>query len=148
MGWSKFFPIGLSSQWLFLVPLKGGMDYIIPQLAVYTTYILPSGGLYNPYHLLGEPEAAIDLGLVLWNWKLGFPNKKIQQKQEVLGFPAFFGCFIISKRPSPPTPRKKYTLKTNEYVSPWKLIWKMKFSPLKWALFGGHLFIFGGVHTS
>ena len=29
--------------------------HIIPQLAVYTTYILPSGGLYNPYHLLGEP---------------------------------------------------------------------------------------------
>ena len=25
-----------------------------------TTYILPSGGLYNPYHLLGEPETAID----------------------------------------------------------------------------------------
>ena len=47
-------------QWLFLVPLKGGRDYIIPQLAVYTTYILPSGGLYNPYHLLGEPETAID----------------------------------------------------------------------------------------
>ena len=28
-----------SFQWLFLVPLKGGRDYIIPQLAVYTTYI-------------------------------------------------------------------------------------------------------------
>ena len=26
-------------QWLFLVPLKGGRDYIIPQLAVYTTYL-------------------------------------------------------------------------------------------------------------
>ena len=38
----------------------GGRDYIIPQLAVYTTYILPIGGLYNPYHLLGEPETAID----------------------------------------------------------------------------------------
>ena len=44
---------------------KSGRDYIIPQLAVYTTYIplciLPSGGLYNPYHLLGEPEIAIEL---------------------------------------------------------------------------------------
>ena len=50
-------------QWLFLVPLKGGRDYIIPQLAVYTTYILPSGGLYNPYHLLGEPETAIEFGM-------------------------------------------------------------------------------------
>ena len=29
----------LINQWLFLVPLKGGRDYIIPQLAVYTTYI-------------------------------------------------------------------------------------------------------------
>ena len=39
-------------QWLFLVPLKGGRWHIIPQLAVYTTYI--------PfiYHL--EPETTID----------------------------------------------------------------------------------------
>ena len=28
-----------SIQWLFLVPLKGGRWHIIPQLAVYTTYI-------------------------------------------------------------------------------------------------------------
>ena len=53
-------------QWLFLVPLKGGRWHIIPQLAVYTTcsyttYILPSGGLHNPYHLLGEPETTIEL---------------------------------------------------------------------------------------
>ena len=33
-----------SIQWLFLVPIKGGRWHIIPQLAVYTTYILPSGG--------------------------------------------------------------------------------------------------------
>ena len=45
-------------QWLFLFPLKGGRWHIIPQLAVYTTYIpliLPSGGLYATYHLLEEP---------------------------------------------------------------------------------------------
>ena len=42
-------------QWLFLVPLTGGRWHIIPQLAVYTTYILPSGGLYATYHLFGEP---------------------------------------------------------------------------------------------
>ena len=30
---------GRSIQWLFLVPLKGGRWHIIPQLAVYTTYI-------------------------------------------------------------------------------------------------------------
>ena len=40
-------------QWLFLVPLKGGRWHIIPQLAVYTTYI--------PLHLLGEPEATIEI---------------------------------------------------------------------------------------
>ena len=46
-------------QWLFLVPLKGGRWHIIPQLAVYTTYIpliyCLLGGLYATYHLLGEP---------------------------------------------------------------------------------------------
>ena len=47
-------------QWLFLVPLKGGRWHIILQLAVYTTYILPSGGLYATYHLLGEPETTIE----------------------------------------------------------------------------------------
>ena len=39
--------------------------HIIPQLAVYTTYIpliyiLPSGVLYATYHLLWEPETTID----------------------------------------------------------------------------------------
>ena len=51
------------NQWLFLVPLKGGRWHILPQLAVYTTYttyILPSGGLYATYHLLREPETTID----------------------------------------------------------------------------------------
>ena len=48
-------------QWLFLVPVKGGRWHIIPQFAVYTTYILPSGGLYYAtYHLLREPETTID----------------------------------------------------------------------------------------
>ena len=28
---------------------------------LYTTYILPSGGLYATYHLLGEPEATIEM---------------------------------------------------------------------------------------
>ena len=49
-----------STQWLFLVPIKGGRWHIIPQLAVYTTYILPSGRLYATYHLLREPETTID----------------------------------------------------------------------------------------
>ena len=53
-------------QWIFQVPVKGGRWHIIPQLAVYTTYIiyttyiLPSGRLYSPYHLLREPETTIE----------------------------------------------------------------------------------------
>ena len=35
-------------EWSFLVPLIGGRYHIIPQLAVYTTYILPIGLLYKP----------------------------------------------------------------------------------------------------
>ena len=49
-------------QWLFLVPVKGG---IIPQLAVYTTYIhlfIASGGLSATYHLLREPETPFENG--------------------------------------------------------------------------------------
>ena len=49
-------------QWLFLVPLKGGRWHIIPQLAVYTTYI---PWLYATYHLLREPETTIDRGIAL-----------------------------------------------------------------------------------
>ena len=46
----------IQHQWLFLVPLICGMWHIIPQLAVYTTYISRIycllGGLYATYHLL------------------------------------------------------------------------------------------------
>ena len=52
-------------QWLFLVPLKGGRWHIIPQLAVYTTYIpliycLLGGPICYRSHLLREPETTID----------------------------------------------------------------------------------------
>ena len=47
-------------QWSFLVPLMGGRYHIIPQLAVYTTYRLPIGWLYITYHLVREPETAIE----------------------------------------------------------------------------------------
>ncbi len=48
-----------------LVPLKGGIGGIVhPPIGsiyhLYTTYILPSGGLYATYHLSGEPETTID----------------------------------------------------------------------------------------
>ena len=39
---------------------RESLKIIINQLAVYTTYILPSGGLYATYHLLGEPETTIE----------------------------------------------------------------------------------------
>ena len=48
------------NQWSFLVPLIGGRWYIIPQLAIYKWYILPIGWLYGTYHLLREPETAIE----------------------------------------------------------------------------------------
>ena len=38
---------------------------IIPQLAIHKWYILPIGGLYGTYHLLREPETAIDKGGML-----------------------------------------------------------------------------------
>ena len=48
-----------------LLPVKGGRDYIIPQLAgkihhLYTTYSpCLLGGYMLPNHLLGEPETTI-----------------------------------------------------------------------------------------
>ena len=60
-------PLGI--QWIFQVPLEGGRWHIIPQLAVYTTYILPCRGLYNPYHPLQEPENPLR-----WSSLLLIPN--------------------------------------------------------------------------
>ena len=62
-------PHATNNQWLFLVPIKGGRDYITPQKAIYKWYILPIGGLYATYHLLGEPETAIET-----NEMLSFPS--------------------------------------------------------------------------
>ena len=61
------------------------MTYNPPEGSIYhlyTTYILPSGGLYATYHLLGEPETTIDyvwlcdfssvieiLGALLFMWR-------------------------------------------------------------------------------
>ena len=51
---------------MFQVPVIGGRGYIIPHMAIYTTYniittyILPIGGLYATYHLLREPETTIE----------------------------------------------------------------------------------------
>ena len=48
-------------QWLFLVPLKGRW-HIIPRLAVYTTYILPSGRVICYLPPFREPETTIENG--------------------------------------------------------------------------------------
>ncbi len=45
---------GLENQWLFLVA------YNPPEGKDYKWYILPIGGLYATYHLLGEPETTIE----------------------------------------------------------------------------------------
>lgn len=52
---------------IFQVLLKCGRQNVITQLAVYTryrlytNYTLPSGGLYNPYYLLPEPDEFYDV---------------------------------------------------------------------------------------
>ena len=48
------------TQWIFQVLAIGGRDYITPKKAIYKWYILPIGGLYATYHLLGEPETTIE----------------------------------------------------------------------------------------
>ena len=60
--------VGVFCQWLFLVPVKGGIGGIVhpPIGSIYhlpTTYMLPSGGLYATYHPLREPETTIDFGV-------------------------------------------------------------------------------------
>ena len=59
-------------RWLFLVPLKGGRDYIIPQLAVYTTYIpliyCLLGGYIIPTTLYRNLKNPLKYGFErLWN---------------------------------------------------------------------------------
>ena len=57
-------------QWLFLVPVKGGIGGIFdpPIGRKYTTYIplidCLQGGLYATYHLLREPETTVDMLVV------------------------------------------------------------------------------------
>ena len=65
-------------QWLFLVPLTGGIGGIVnpPIGRKNTTYIplivlaKPGGWLYATSHLLGEPETTIDCVCVCWKTQL------------------------------------------------------------------------------
>ena len=43
--------------------------------SLYTRYILPSNGLYNPYHLLPEPEKSIDIYFELWDLSQGLEGQ-------------------------------------------------------------------------
>ena len=51
---------GGMNEWIFQVLVKGGRYYTITRIGsvyrLYTRYILPSRGLYNPYHLSPEPQ--------------------------------------------------------------------------------------------
>ena len=72
-----FFFFGLKSMVVEMVPLTGGIGGIVhpPIGRKNTTYIwdiLPFGGLYATYHLLGEPEATIDKTSPLNGWKWRF----------------------------------------------------------------------------
>ncbi len=51
-----------------LVPQKGGIGSIFhpPEGKDYKWYILPIGGVYATYHLLGEPETTIELMVNCW----------------------------------------------------------------------------------
>ena len=81
---------GFPMEWN-LVPLTGGRYHIIPQLAVYTTYI-PLIVLaywviiYHRYHLLREPETAIEFSQV----GIGFLNNpnswEVPPKKSLLGW--------------------------------------------------------------
>ena len=51
----QVFPIKCKDQWSFLVPIKGGTYHIIPQLAIYTTYILPTTFYGNQKQPLKRP---------------------------------------------------------------------------------------------
>ena len=66
---------------------------------LYITYILPSGGLYATYHLLGEPETTIEF--LRNKLELQFFNmKKHSWRLEVLElisvFFRQFMCYILS----------------------------------------------------
>ena len=55
---------------------------------LYTTYMLPFGRLYATYHLLGEPETAIDLRQQSWILYLHFFEDVL-----VVAFSNIFGIF-------------------------------------------------------
>ena len=54
---------------------------------LYTTYILPSGGLYNPYHPLQEPEKSIEpIPKIVANGGLGIGIDRFLSGQSAFEF--------------------------------------------------------------
>ena len=59
---------------------------------LYTTYILPSGGLYATYHLLGEPETTIDSEVGHQHTELEHtPKRNLHQQAILVGIPFIGG---------------------------------------------------------
>ena len=59
---SSMVVFGFRKSWLLAYNPPIGSIYHL-----YTTYILPSRALYDPYHLLGEPETTIEITPLCWN---------------------------------------------------------------------------------
>ena len=93
-----------SSQWLFLVPLIGGIGTILSPnwqyiSGIYKWYILPIGGLYGTYHLLREPETTIDREFQHTRMLCGYnyPDKKGDKKSGYIDI--FAMSLTTEKRP-------------------------------------------------
>ncbi len=98
-----FSPMLPMSQWLFLFPLNGCRWHIILQLAVYTTYILPSRGLYATYHLLGEPETTIECHTCFFSCSFDKAAQPSEWVEVVFPPPRLFpgcGCTRLTEIPT------------------------------------------------
>ena len=83
------------NAWLSLVPVQGGRQHIISQLAVYTTYLLPSGGLYQlypTYHLLREPETTIAKPFGT------SPENRLRRNRSAVRCPCWHNAYGASRR--------------------------------------------------
>ena len=60
---------------------------------LYTTYILPSGGLYATYHLLWEPETTIDKMLESYQYDLTNSGIHSQNETPLKAYGPFSGRF-------------------------------------------------------
>ena len=67
--------------------------HIITQLAGRIPHILPSGGLYGTYHLLGEPGNSIDFGFCQWY----FQGPPIMRPLKMVSFPYYSHIFRDSR---------------------------------------------------